>query len=157
VLVAKRLTPKQERFVQALVSGASQREAYRAAYSCEKSSDKTVDNKACATLARGEVRARYDELMAELASRVLWDRERAARDLLEVREIALRHIRETKDDKKNFDDKGKRDIADLPKAAVQAVLTSTAELNRMFGIYDKPGAEGDAVPVIVDDIPRKRR
>lgn len=41
----------------------SQREAYRGAYSCEKSSDKTVDNKASALLRNGEIKARYDELV----------------------------------------------------------------------------------------------
>jgi hypothetical protein len=149
--MSDRLTPKMEKFVNALVSGVSQREAYRAAYSCERSSDRTVDNKASKLFARDDIRARYDSLVAEVADRVLWDRERAARELLEVRDIALAHVRKTTKHKAKIDANGKRDIADLPKAAAQLVIASTAELNKMFGIYDKADAD-DGKVVIVDDV-----
>ncbi len=150
-MTERRITPKQERFVQGLIAGASQREAYRAAYSASRMSDKTVDKRASELFKRGGVKGRYDELQAELADRVLWDREKAARELIEVRDLALRHIRETRDDKKNIDDHGKRELADLPKAAAQLVIQSTAELNKMFGLYENPGAK-DGKVVIVDDL-----
>ena len=41
-----KLTPKQEKFVQGLFSGLSQRQAYRESYSAENMSDKVLDNKA---------------------------------------------------------------------------------------------------------------
>jgi hypothetical protein len=147
----KRLTPKQEKFVHGLVSGMSQREAYLCAYSASRMKPETVDKRASELFAKGEVAGRYDELMAEIASRVMWDRERATRDLLEVREIALSQIRQTKKHKVHFDEHSKRDLADLPKAAVQLVISSTAELNKMFGIYDK-GDASDGRVVIVDDV-----
>lgn len=57
------LTNKQERFVQELVKGKSQREAYKIAYDAENMADKTVDEKACRLIKQDKVKARYDELM----------------------------------------------------------------------------------------------
>lgn len=56
------LTSKQETFVQNLVKGMSQREAYKNAYNAEKMADKTIDTKACLLFKKEKVRERYDEL-----------------------------------------------------------------------------------------------
>ena len=56
------LTDKQERFVQGLINGKSQREAYKAAYNCKKMKDKTVDEKASKLFRADKVRARYNEV-----------------------------------------------------------------------------------------------
>ena len=56
------LTPKQETFVQNLVKGMSQREAYKNAYNAKKMADRTIDSKACLLFKKENVRARYDEL-----------------------------------------------------------------------------------------------
>ena len=41
------LTPKQEMFVQALIAGKSQREAYKEAYNATNMKDETIDVRAC--------------------------------------------------------------------------------------------------------------
>lgn len=62
------LTSKQEKFVRGVVSGLSQRLAYRRAYpSSERWADDTVDQKASHTLAQPKVRARYEELQSQAA------------------------------------------------------------------------------------------
>lgn len=63
------LTPKQEKFVQALISGKSQRAAYKEAYNTANMKDETIDSKACLVLKNDKVRARYDELRAEEEAR----------------------------------------------------------------------------------------
>lgn len=60
------LTPKREAYAQNLIKGMSQREAYKAAFNASRMSDKTIDNKASKLFAVGEVRARFDELQAEV-------------------------------------------------------------------------------------------
>lgn len=60
-----KLTQKQENFVQALVSGKSQREAYKEAYNAANMKDSTVDKRACELLKNGKVAARYNELMSK--------------------------------------------------------------------------------------------
>ena len=57
-----KLTDNQERFVQELIKGKSQREAYRTAYSKCKATDKTVDEKASKLFKVDKVRTRYDEI-----------------------------------------------------------------------------------------------
>lgn len=57
------LTAKQEKFIQGLIIGLSQRKAYRAAYpSSEKWKDAAVDSKACALLKTDKILTRYNEL-----------------------------------------------------------------------------------------------
>lgn len=60
------LRPKQERYVEELVKGKSQRQAFRIAYpNSQKWKDATVDSKASALFKTDKVLARYKELMEE--------------------------------------------------------------------------------------------
>ncbi len=60
------LTSNREVFVQGLIAGKSQREAYRAAYPNCKAADNVVDVKASKLFGVAEVRLRYDELMGKV-------------------------------------------------------------------------------------------
>jgi phage terminase small subunit len=60
------LTPKQEKFVQGIVQGMSQADAYRSAYSCKKMSDKTIWENASRLMADSKVKARVQELRGKL-------------------------------------------------------------------------------------------
>lgn len=72
-----KLTPKQELFVQGIISGLSQRQAYRQAYKAEKMSDETVDVRASKLLKEYKVSTRYRELLKEFSNMALWSREQA--------------------------------------------------------------------------------
>lgn len=67
--MARGLTLKQEKFVQGLIKGKSQREAYKAAYDAKGMKDTTIDSKACNLLKQDKVRARHDELMGKVVKR----------------------------------------------------------------------------------------
>lgn len=60
------LTAKQEKFVQGIIEGKSQADAYRSAYNAKKMTDKTVWEKASKLMADGKVRARLQELRDDL-------------------------------------------------------------------------------------------
>lgn len=60
------LTAKQEKFVRGIIEGMTQADAYRAAYSCKRMSDKTVWENASRLMADSKVKARVQELRAEL-------------------------------------------------------------------------------------------
>lgn len=60
------LTPKQERFIQNIVSGMSQRQAYKDAYNTENMKDETIDTEACLLFNDQKVAKRYRELMDKL-------------------------------------------------------------------------------------------
>ena len=86
------LTPKQEKFVQALISGMSQREAYKEAYNAANMKDETIDNKASLLFAKGEVRKRYEELVNENKQKALYTLENSINDLIWIKEIAKQDI-----------------------------------------------------------------
>jgi len=59
------LTPKQELFVQNLVKGMSQREAYKNSYNAENMKDEVIDNNASTLFKNNEISIRYKELIKE--------------------------------------------------------------------------------------------
>ena len=75
------LTIKQEIFVQRLIEGYSQREAYKFAYNCEKMKDSTIDNNAYKLMQNNEILTRYEELKNELKQKMFYTVEKANDDL----------------------------------------------------------------------------
>ena len=65
------LTPKQEKFIQNIVSGMSQREAYKNSYNAENMKDETIDAEACKIFNDHKVSTRYRELMEELKDKAI--------------------------------------------------------------------------------------
>ena len=59
------LNVKQEKFIQNIANGMSQREAYKDAYNAKYKND-AIDNKASKLFNKAEIKARYSELMAEI-------------------------------------------------------------------------------------------
>lgn len=78
------VTPQQEKFCQAFVSGMSQADAYRAAYKCAKSKPSTVQEAASRLKADGKVSARIAELRAALNDKALWTRENSVQALKRI-------------------------------------------------------------------------
>ena len=114
------LTPKQEKYVQGLVAGLSQRKAYREAYPNSSSwKDATVDNKASAMLREDEILARYNELMNEYKQQSIWTRERATEELFWLLEKA----------KQDLGEEGFR------QANSTALLNAIKELNEIALVY----------------------
>lgn len=56
------LTDKQEKFVQLLITGKSQREAYREAYGCKGWQGNSIDVQASRLFAKPKIQLRYSEL-----------------------------------------------------------------------------------------------
>ena len=65
------LTPKQERFIQNIVSGMSQRQAYKEAYDAENMTDETIDKEACLLFNSPKISERYRELIEELKDKAI--------------------------------------------------------------------------------------
>ena len=90
------LTSKQEKFIQALVAGKSQRQAYKEAYNAAKMKDETIDTRACELLKNSKVKARYNELLEEHKNKALYTREEMVNDLIWIKEKAKEDIKDTK-------------------------------------------------------------
>jgi len=88
VTQADKLTAKQEAFAQAVASGKTQSDAYRASYCASKMTEKTVWERASVVAADNKVAARITQLKAELAAKTqekeLWSREQSIKALVPV-------------------------------------------------------------------------
>lgn len=65
------LTPKQERFIQNIVSGMSQRQAYKESYNAENMTDESIDVEACKLFNDTKVSQRYKELINKLEDKAI--------------------------------------------------------------------------------------
>lgn len=61
-----KLTPKEEKYSQSYVELGNKTEAYRGAYNCSNMTDKTIHEKACRLSTKDNVRARIEEIRANL-------------------------------------------------------------------------------------------
>lgn len=119
------LTVKQEIFVQKLIEGYSQTEAYKFAYNCENMKDKTVTEKASKLMAKANVRARYQELLNEYKEKAKWNRSKAEERLMWLL------------------DKSQEDIEyrGLKQANSSSMLNAIKELNTLTDLYPKKNKE----------------
>lgn len=113
------ITAKQEKFVQGVVSGLSQREAYKQAYNASNMKDATIDNNAYKLMQNDEILTRYQELVAEYKTKTLWTRERAEEELSWLMEKA----------KQDLNEQGFR------QANSTAFLNAIKELNEIGVVY----------------------
>ena len=119
------LTPKQEKYVQGLVAGLSQRKAYREAYPNSSSwKDATVDNKASAMLREDEILARYNELMNEHKEKALWTREDAVNTLKWLLTQSIESVKSEEFDK-----------GYVRQGTAGAIINAIQELNKLEDIY----------------------
>lgn len=125
------LTPKQEKFVQELVKGKSQRQAYKAAYDASKMKDSTIDRRASELFGNSEVKARYNELIQTGSKKALWTRERAVNELVEM-------LDDSKDDK-NYAGR----------------YNAIKELNTLGALYPKESEMDISDPEYIAEILRK--
>ena len=120
--VAK-LTAKQEKFVQGLVSGLSQRKAYLEAYPNSKNwTERTVDSRASELLKKSNVLGRYNELMDEHKAKALWTREEAVSTLKWLVERSISSIDE-------------QDEGYVRQGTSNALVAAIKELNELELLY----------------------
>ena len=136
------LTPKQEKYVQGLVAGLSQRQAYIQAY--PKASDwkeNSVDRQASTLLKNPKVLARYNALMEEHKSKALWTREEAVNKLKWLYKQAIKSIED-------------QDEGYVRQGTSSALLGAIQELNKLEDLYpsDKHQVEHIGQVNFVDDI-----
>jgi phage terminase small subunit len=83
------LTAKQEQFIQEIVKGSSQRQAYKKVYSCKGWKDNSIDINASKMFAKAKVQLRYNELIAKHAEKAIITRQELLEGLRKAFYIAL--------------------------------------------------------------------
>ena len=118
-----KLTTKQEKYVQGLVAGLSQRQAYIKAYpNARKWNDNSVDSRASNLLKTDKVLTRYNELLDEHKEKALWTREDSVNKLIWLIEKATVSIEE-------------HDEGYTRRATSNALLNAVQELNKLELLY----------------------
>ena len=124
------LTPKQEKFVQALISGMSQYEAYKEAYNATRMKDATIYNNAYKLMQNNEILTRYNELLEEHKNKALYTREEMVKKGLRQGNgtIYLNAVKELNllndlypDKKAKEESKNEKDIAKVLKEALDDI------------------------------------
>lgn len=130
------LTSKQEKFIQGVVSGLSQTDAYKQAYDTSKMKENTIWNKASELMKNNEVRARYEELINKHREKALWNRSLAEEKLIWLLDKSQESI----------------ELMGLKQANATSMLNSIKELNTLTDLYpkDKPQNKEDKLDKYLD-------
>jgi len=83
------LTVKQEKYVQGLFLGLSQRAAYKQAYDAQNMTDKSIDEKACELSANVKIKSRLKELTDAMTIRNILTKEWVLERLEKVAERCM--------------------------------------------------------------------
>lgn len=118
-----KLTPKQERFIQNIVSGMSQREAYKNAYNA-KYKDNVIDIRACELFNSSKVQVRYRELMDQLEDKSIMSAKERMKWLTDVVKGNIKHT--------SYDSNGN---SYDNEAYISDKLKAIDTLNKMSGEY----------------------
>ena len=78
------LTPKQEKFVQGIIEGKSQADAYRSAYNAKRMTDKTIHEAASKLMADNKIATRVQELREQLAKSTIMTAQQRLEWLTEI-------------------------------------------------------------------------
>ena len=121
------LTTKQEIFIQRLIEGDSQRQAYKFAFNCNNMKDTTIDVRACELFKDSKIQVRYQELLDEYKEQAKWTRSKAEEKLMWLL------------------DKSQEDIEyrGLKQANSSSMLNTIKELNTLTDLYPKKSKEED--------------
>lgn len=122
------LNAKQEMFVQNLVKGMSQREAYKKAYNATYD-PKAIDSKACNLFNSDKIQARYKELMKEIKDQSIMtaiERRKWLTDVINGKELETVEI--TLPD-------GQKELVGSKEADLNTKMKAMDMLNKMDGEY----------------------
>lgn len=101
--MSEKLTLKQEKFVQNLIKGMSQREAYKNSYDAKKMKDETIDTRACELFKNSKIKARYEELLKRLEDKAIMSAEERMKWLSKVIKADIKVEREYDNEIKEYD------------------------------------------------------
>jgi phage terminase small subunit len=125
--VSRMLTAKQEKFVQNIVNGMSQIDAYKDAYSAGQMSDNAISREASLLMKNPKVAQRHKELGDKTASKAIMTAQERLEYLTGV-------IKETNKEKRAVAIDGKIEVVEAP-ADLNTKLKAIDLMNKMQGEY----------------------
>lgn len=120
---------RHERFIQNIVKGMTQRQAYRDAFPDNNSNDKTIDEAASRLFNDSKVHARYEELLEELEDKSIM----SAKDRMKWLTEVIKDIQREETNIKMPD--GQEILIGMKNADLNTKIKAIDTLNKMSGEY----------------------
>lgn len=140
------LTLKQEKFVQNLIDGMSQREAYKLAYPKSlKWKESAIDTQASILFKNSKVLERFNLLRDKAASKAIWTREQAINDLVAIKNKCVEVMTYTK-----VDETTGEEIEIIDTKTATTAINAIKELNNMNG-YNESNMNMEINKVVITD------
>jgi phage terminase small subunit len=132
-----KLTVKQEKYVQGLFLGLTQREAYKQAYDCQNMTDKSIDENACKLAADTKVVSRLQELENEFKLRNMVTVERVIAEYAKLGFFDPRNLFNDDNSPRPITDLDDDTAAALAGMDIQEVYEGSGEDKRFVGYVKK--------------------
>lgn len=126
------LTPKQERFIQNIVSGMTQRQAYKEAFQVDYD-DNAIDVNACKLFNETKIQLRYKELLEELKDVAIMN---ATERMIWLSNVVNGKVKEIVAVQKTNCETGESEMVETEfPAQLKTKLIALDTLNKMSGEY----------------------
>jgi phage terminase small subunit len=137
IKMSDKLTVKQEKYVQGLFAGLSQREAYKQAYNAKNMTDKSIDEKACELAKNVKVASRLKELVDELKNKNIITIERVMQEYAKLGFFDPRNLFRPDGSPKEISELDDETAAALAGLDVQEVYEGSGEDRKFVGYTKK--------------------
>lgn len=136
-MAGDKLTIKQEKFVQGLFAGLSQREAYKQAYNCENWTDNAMDVEACNLAKSPKISLRLEQLQDELRLRNMVTVERILTEYAKLGFFDPRRLFNSDGTPKDITELDDETAAALTGLDIQEVYEGVGEDRKFIGYTKK--------------------
>lgn len=88
--MARKLTAKQNKFIDGILDGMTQADAYRSAYNTSKMTPEIIATKACNLAKQDNIRVILDQRKKELENAAIWERKHALETLKKIADADIK-------------------------------------------------------------------
>lgn len=151
----RKLTPKQEKFCQLYVNGATKADAYRGAYSTKTQSNNTVQGNAWRLSERTHVLARIEQLRKVLVEKNKYTLEKSVKSdlqLIEMYERALYILQDDKSDAKQIETASRT----IKHIGATGYSSAQERLSKQHGFFERDNKQ-KSNEVVVFELPNNNR
>ena len=151
------LSRQQEGFIQSLLEGKKQVDAYRDNYSCKNMSNKSIYEEASKLRKNPNVSPRYEKLKEELDKELLketmWSKERLIKEFEEVKKKCMQEVEVEIYDKESCEMVGTGKYV----FKENGVIKSLENIGKLCGHYVEQVNHSGEVATTINIVPAKKR
>ena len=140
------LTSRQEKFVQGLFRGLSQRQSYKESYNCNEWKDESIDSRASELANNSKIVARLTELRANVTKESSWTVERLIKEFEQCKKKCMQEVEVMKFDPEQGMMVGTGEY----KFEYSGVIKSLENIGKLLGMYETKLKHSGEVTIHID-------